>query len=65
MCLHEFNVPLRFHLTQEAEKIVIELLLLRIDSLICPVHTYIIPEIHPSVKDRGGYSGYVRVIWVS
>jgi hypothetical protein len=60
MCLHKFNVPLRFHLTQKAEKIVVEAFC---GVWCCPVHTCIIPEIHPPVKGRSGYSGFVRVFY--
>ena len=60
MRLHEFNVPLRFHLTQKAEKIVVEAFC---GVWCCPIHTCIITEIHPPVKGWGGYSGSVRVFY--
>tara|TARA_R110002073_G_scaffold119695_2_gene261133 strand:+ start:261 stop:470 length:210 start_codon:yes stop_codon:yes gene_type:complete len=62
MYLHEFNVPLRFHLTQEAEKIVVEAFC---GVWCCPVHTYIITENTLKVKNMGeylGFWGYFRAI---
>jgi len=63
MLLNQMRLPLRFPASEHSKQFFVESPVSRIGNR--PVHTYIIPEIHPAVRGRVGYSGFVRVFLVS